>query len=130
MAKKVDYKIISVADFLRAKPSGELDMEQSKKVFIDLAALSEHGTSHDILLDVREVYTNFTFSHMYEIVAELDRHKKAFSNRIAVMSREDRQLENGEFLQMCAGNRGFRINVFTDFEDAVDWLATDTNVEK
>lgn len=129
MAKKVEYKIISTNEFLKAKPSGEFDWEESKKMLVEIATLIESSANCEILLDVRESYGNLTFFDIYEFVTELGRHRSIFRNKIAVLSRDDHQFDNAMFMELCAKNRGFRVRVFTNFEETIDWFSTSVDVE-
>ena len=130
MTKKVDYKIISAKDFLKAKPSGEMDLEQSKKMLGEIATIAEPPADYEILLDVRQAYGNLTFTGVYELVMELGKHRFAYRNKIAVLSRDDHQFDNAQFMELCAKNRGFQVAAFINFEDAIDWLTTCIEVDK
>ena len=130
MTKKVDYKIISAKDFIKAKPSGEMDLEQSKKMLGKIATIAEPPADYEILLDIRQAYGNLTFINVYGLVMELGKHRSAFRNKIAVLSRDDHQFDNAQFMELCAKNRGFQVAAFINFEDAIDWFSTCTKVEK
>ncbi len=129
MAKKVEYKIISANEFLKAKPSGEFDHEESKKMLVEIATLIESPANCEVLLDFRETYGNLTFFDIYEFVAELGKHRSTFRNKTAVLSRDDRQFDNAKFMELCAKNRGFQVKVFTNFEETIDWLASSVDIE-
>lgn len=122
------YKIISAKDFIKAKPSGEIDLEQSKKIFIELASIAKPHTECNILMDIRLVHTNLCFSDIYELVLELVKYRSSFRNKIAVLSRVDRQYDNVQFMELCATNRGFQVRAFVDFEKTIDWLAESKDV--
>ena len=127
---KANYKIISAQDFIKAKPSGELDLEQSKKVLIELAAIAEPPADYEILLDAREAYGNLTYVDVYQLVEVLGEHRSSFRNKIALLSREDRQFDNAKFMELCAKNRGFQVGAFNDFEKAIDWLTTCRDIKQ
>lgn len=127
---KTVYKIISAKDFIKAKPNGEIDLEQSKKVLIKLASIAEFPVDYNILLDIRQAYDNFSDPDIYELVAELGKHRSSFRNKIAILSRHDRQFDNALLMQLCARSKGFNVGAFINFEDAVDWLTTTTDIEK
>ncbi len=126
---KANYKIIRAKDFIKSKPSGKLDMEQSKKVLAELASIAKPPADYEILLDVREAYTNFSFIEVFQLVKELIAHRSAFRNKIAVLVRNDYQFSNAKFAQLCATNRGIKITAFIDFEKAIDWLLTETDID-
>jgi len=124
------YKIIKANDFLKAKPTGETDIEKTRKMIAKIASLAKPPADYEILIDVRESYGNLTIFDMYEIVTELGRHRHAFRNKIAVIVRFDYQWDKVQFLKLCAKNRGFRVESFTEFEDAIDWLTTAVDVQE
>jgi len=130
MTKKIDYKIISAKDFIKAKPSGEMDFEQSKKILGEIATIAEPPADYEILLDIRQVYSNLTFTDVYWLAMEFCKHRTAFHNKIVVLSRDDHQFDNAQFMELCAKNRGFQIAAFFNFEEATDWLAICTKVEE
>ena len=117
-----NYEIINAKDFIRARPSGEIDLEQSKKILIELSCLAKPPADYDILIDVREVYGNLTLIDMCELVFELCKHRQAFRNKIALLVRDDIQALNASMLELYAKDRGFNTKVFTDFEETVEWL--------
>ena len=127
---KTSYKLISAKDFIKAHPTGEPDLEQSKKILIELASIAEPPADYEILLDVRESYGNLTLFDMYELVEELGRHRSSFRNKIAFLSRSDHQFDKARFLELCARNRGFQVGAFTDFQETVEWLQTAVEVGK
>jgi hypothetical protein len=130
MPKKVDYMIVSAKDFIKAKPSGEIDLEQSKKVLSEIATIAEPPADYEILLDIRQAYGNLTFIDVHGLVMEFGKHRAAFRNKIAVLSRDDRQFDNAQFMELCAKNRGFQIAAFINVEETIDWLTTCIKVEK
>lgn len=129
MAKGIEYKIITANEFLKAKPSGEFDREESKKMLVNIAVFAGCSADYEILIDARQAYGNLTFVDMYEFVKELGKHRNAFLNKIAVLSRNDRQFDNAHFMELCATNKGFQVGAFTDFEEAIDWLITSVEVD-
>ena len=128
--EKVEYKIISANEFLRAKPSGEFDREESKKVLVEIVEVAISHADGELMLDVREAYGKLTFVDIYEFVAELGKHITDFRNKIAVLSRQDdRQFDNSKFMELCAKNRGFHVEAFTNFEESINWLTTSVDIE-
>jgi len=118
----VNFKIINAQDFIRANPSGEIDLARSKEVLSEIAAMASGPADYEILLDIREAYGNLSHSDLYELVAVLCRHRAAFRNKIAIIARDDIQFDRARFLELCASLDGFRIGAFLDFERAINWL--------
>jgi len=125
----VNYKIIQAKDFIKAKPTGEIDLEESKKVLGQIAEMVEAIGDYEVLMDVREAYGNMDQDDLCELVLELGRHREAFKSKIAVITRDDEQFNKAVFVEMCANIDGFTISAFTDFEKAIDWLQSDGGLE-
>jgi hypothetical protein len=118
----VNYKIIQAKDFIKAKPTGEIDLDESKKVLGQIAEMVRLIGDYEILIDVRDAYGNLTQDDLCELVLELGRHREAFRSKIAVIARDDEQFNKAVFVEVCANIDGFTISAFTDFEEAIDWL--------
>ena len=130
MAKKVNYRIISAKDFLKAKPSGQFDREESMKILVKIVTFIKSSGDYDILLDIREAFGSVTYLDIYDFVAELKKHRNVIHNKIAVLSREDgQQFDNVQFMELCAKNRGLNVGVFTSYESTINWLATSCEIE-
>jgi hypothetical protein len=125
----VNYKIIQAKDFIKAKPTGEIDLEQSKKVLGQIAEMVEVIGDYEILIDVRDAYGNMGQDDLCELVLELGRHRDAFKSKIAVIARDDEQFNKAVFGEMLANIDGFAIAAFTDFEEAIDWLQSEGGLE-
>jgi hypothetical protein len=127
---KTTYKIISAKDFIKANPTGEPDLAEAKRILIELVSIAQPPADYEILLDVRETYGHLTYFDMYELVAELGRHRGTFHNKIAFLARNDHQFDKGRFMELCAKNRGFQVCAFTDFEETIEWLQEAVEVVK
>jgi proline racemase len=121
---QVMYKIIQAKDFIKAKPSGEVDLEQSKKILGEMAEMASLPGEYNILLDVRETFGNMDHDDVWELVEELGQRRKAFKNKIAVLTRNDEQFNKAAFAEMCANMsmHDFTLSAFTEFEQATEWL--------
>jgi hypothetical protein len=125
-----DFEIINAKNIIKAKPSGDIDLEQSKKVLIELASLSKPPASYNILIDVREVVGNLTLTDMYELIFELCKHRQVFSNKIALLVRDDRQILDASILELYAKDRGFNAKALTDFEETIEWFHASADPER
>src|SRR5512140_2415943 len=96
----VDYKIIQAKDFITVKPTGEIDLEESKKVLGQLADMLGLVGNFELLLDMREAHSNMQEAELEEIVLELARHKDVFQNKIAVIARNDEQFNKAVFVEI------------------------------
>jgi hypothetical protein len=125
-----DFQIINAKEFVKARPSGEIDLEQSKKILIELTCLAKPPADYDLLIDVREVYGNLTLTDMCEFVFELCKQRQSFGNKVALLVRDDIQALNASMLEFYAKDRGFNTKVFTDFEETVGWLHDSVDSER
>jgi hypothetical protein len=126
---RVNYKIIQARDFIKAKPTGEIDLEESKKVLGQIAQMEQLIGNHEILMDLREAYGSMNHADLFELVGELGRHKEVFRSKIAVIARDDEQFNKAVFLEMCANIDRFTVMAFTDFEKATNWLQSNDGIE-
>ena len=125
----VNYKIIQAKDFIKARPTGGIDLEESKKVLGLLAEMAKLVEDCEILLDVREAYGDLDMADLNELVLEFGRHREAFRSKIAILARNDEQFNKAVFVEMCANIDGFTISAFTDFEAAIEWLQAEGGLE-
>ena len=124
------YKIISAKDFIKARPNGITDLEQSKQVLLELAMIAGLSPEHEILLDIRESDAGLTHEELYELIQELEKHRSFFHNKIAVLSRDDEQYSRAGFFEICANLEGFQVAAFIDFEKAINWLNGNAGLEE
>lgn len=126
---KVNYRIIEAKDFIKAKPTGEVDLEHAKKMLVQLALMASAAAEHEILVDVREASDNLNYADIYELIAVLGRHRDAFRNKIAILARDDEQFDRAHFMELCAKYRGFEVGAFTSFEKTINWLHDSSGLE-
>lgn len=125
MLKTVAYTVIEIKEFLKLKPSGEFDPDETLKILGKLSELMESSDDNKILFDIRESYSslNLTAYDVYLFVRELVKNRNTLHNRIAVLTRKDYQFDNGKFFELCANNRGLEAKAFTEFEEVMDWFS-------
>jgi hypothetical protein len=119
---KAEIKIVKTKDFIKTTASGELNLQESRNVLTKLAALNLPDENHDMLVDIRDTVSVMTLSDIYELVTEIGKHRSAFRNKIAILLADHHDFDKAAFLEMCADNRGFTVNTFTEFEEAVKWF--------
>ena len=116
-----DIRIIQTQDFIKATPEGQLDRENMKKLLREIASASAHLGDCQIILDTRKAQSAMSASDLWSLAAELSNLGKAFSRKTAIICPRER-FDRVGFFALCAQNRGFLVNVFTSFEDAIEWL--------
>jgi hypothetical protein len=119
-----NIRIIHAHDFIKATAEGKLDLEESKRLLMEIASASAHLVDFDIVLDTRKAESEMSVTDLWQLAAELsDNFRKAFSRsvRTAILCPEQR-FDPAGFFALCAQNRGFQVNAFTSFADAYEWL--------
>ena len=119
---ELNCTVIHAKDFLRVKPSGEMDLEESKLVLGKIIEMTQLPENHEILLDIRGAYGNMDENDLWELVVELGRHRARFRNKIAILAREDAQINRAIFFELCAQITGFDVSAFTNFGEAIAWV--------
>ena len=114
-----DIRIIHAHDFIKATPEGHLDLEESKRLLVELTSASLND--HDIILDTRKAQSEMSILDLWDLAAELDNHRKDSSRKTAIVCPIER-FDHAGFFARHAQNRGFRVREFTSFEDAINWL--------
>jgi hypothetical protein len=119
-----NIRIIHAHDFIKANPEGKLDLEESKKLLLEIASASASLVDFNILLDTRKAQSQMSETDLWHLAAELSANfRKAFSRTLktAVLCPLDR-FDHAGFFALCAQNRGFQVSAFTSFADAYEWL--------
>ena len=121
-------RISAEAELLRAIVVGDFSLEAAKSGFLEiLDAAGRHGTKK-ILVDGRElkgepevihrfIYSTFAAAEVAKYVVE----HRVGSPQFAYVLREP-VLDPQRFGETVAVNRGMRVKVFDDLEDALNWL--------
>jgi len=116
-----DIRIIRAHEFIQASPAGLLDLEQAKKVLLEVASAASPSEDYDVVLDVRNVHFDLDAADLWELAAELHKVRQAFSRRTAVLVPPERSDYAG-FFAVLAQERGFELSAFTHLGDAMEWL--------
>lgn len=117
-----EIQFISVSDYFTPKENGKIDFNDSLNILKNVAAQNENGKIKNMLIDVRDFVTELSVPEIYEIITELSNYREHFSRKIAVVYGPHFEADKSEFFQISAQNRGFNINTFSDYDEAVTWL--------
>lgn len=125
----LNIRLIHSQDFLKTTPEGELDLAASKQLLLKLASENAAPGQYDILIDNRHITaSSLTFTDITELVNVMIEHRESFRSQLAILSRPEATLEVAKFMELYAGNRGFEVGAFRDFEEAMNWLMTPANL--
>ena len=121
-------QVIHAGDFIKATPQGEVNLELSKKRLAKVVNALDIDHTYNFLADWRNVKINFSMTDMYYLAMELARYKKISNSRISLLVPSG-NFDRGEFLQLCAQNRGVQLAAFTDYESAMEHLTSASELE-
>jgi hypothetical protein len=120
----LNIRLIHARDFLKTTSEGKLDLAASKQLLLKLASENASPHQYDMLIDVRRATRNMTLLDITELVNVMIEHRESFCTKLAILPPPEETLELAKFMELYAGNRGFRVGAFRDFEDAMNWLTT------
>ena len=83
-----------------------------------------------ILIDCHESSTHSTVADVWTLAGDLGSLGVSQENRIAVLNRPKDGFDRAAFLELCAGNRGYRMRAFREFEGAITWLVSEQLLDK
>jgi len=118
----LNIRIIHAHDFLKTTPTLQVDLETSKQFFLNLARENAGPRQYDLLIDLRRTTGNLSLSEVTEVVKVVIDHRDSFRSKIAILTTPGVKFENAQFGALYAGNRGFQMAAFTEFEETINWL--------
>ena len=121
-------QIIHAGDFVKATPGGEVNLKLSKTRLAKIVQALEPTHNYNFLVDWRNVMINFSMNHLFSLALEILKYKALSSARISLLVQPD-DFDKGDFLQLCAQNRGVHLAAFTEYENAMDWLTSVTELD-
>jgi hypothetical protein len=119
-----NIRIIHANDFIKATPEGELDLQESKRLLIEIAVATDPSVDHEVILDTRKAQSGMSIADLWYLAADISNLRKAFSRKTAVLC-PLAQFDHAGFFALCARNKGLQVRAFTSFEDTIEWLTGD-----
>ena len=116
-----DIKVFRPSDFVHARPDGTVNLGKTRQVLAELAAATADLDRCQILLDARRLKGALDPNEIWSLAQELLKYRKTFANRTALLCQFEK-LERAKFFALCAESGGFNIQVFTSYEEAMEWL--------
>ena len=120
-----NVRIIHANQFIKAALTGEVDLEASKRVMFEIAGASVSLADFEIILDFRKAHSTLSVTDLWYLAAGLSDFRKTFACRKTAVLCPAEEFSLAEFFALCAQNRGFDVQAFTCFEDAMNWLTVD-----
>jgi len=117
----VNVKIINAKDFIRTTVSGALDFAESKRAILDIASQIKQPGEYEVLIDIRGAEIILSIADLFELAVALAGQSSLIDSKIGLLGPMS-GVDQAQFFETVAQNRGARIRAFTDFEEAITWL--------
>jgi hypothetical protein len=117
-----NVKVIQAHEFVRARPGGVLNLEASEELLLDVAKAAEGRDRIEILIDTRRAEGQLGAADLWFLADRLGRHRHAFSGKTAVLCPIAR-FDRARFFALLADSKGFDVEAFTSYEEAIAWLS-------
>ena len=119
----VQLRVFRSTDLIASSHAGELDLERSKAILLAIAAANRPPNDRDILIDLRAARgEGIEMSKVIELVKVMVDHLPSFQRKLALLIPKDHPGERSRLMKQYANERGFNMDVFNDFEEAMTWL--------
>lgn len=112
--------IIDRGSYLLVEFFGEFGVETGKQCVDRMAEACERYCRSKVLLDCRRIKGKLPLFERFQ-VAEYGATKRRQIRRFALLNRQDILLPDN-FVENVVVNRGIRMKIFTDFDEAEVWL--------
>ena len=119
-----NVKVIQSHEFVRARPGGVLNMEASEALLLEIAKAAEGLDKAEILIDTRRAEGQLGAADLWFLADRLGKHRHAFSGKTAVLCPMEK-FDRARFFALLADSKGFDVEAFTSYEDAMAWLSGD-----
>jgi DNA-binding transcriptional LysR family regulator len=116
-----NVKVIQATDFVRATPEGQVNLEMAEQMLRDIADAGAGLEGFQVLVDTRQVSGALTATDLWRLADRLAHYRRTFGNKTAILCPAER-FDHSRFFALCAENRGFNVQAFTDYEHAMEWL--------
>ena len=125
-----EIKSYKINDFIRMKTSGTLDYDESVKLIRKLAKAAAYHEGHNILIDLRDTEVEWAnLNEILNLTLEFTKLEVEFKNKLAsIIPDNERRIAIAAQFKACMDIRGFDYEVFTDFEEAIEWLSETTDI--
>jgi hypothetical protein len=121
MARQI--RIIHVREFVKAKPDRQLDLDESKRLLLEVARFLDGRPCDpcEILIDTREAVSTLTSSDLLFLADCLVAQQKLAACRTAILCPAER-FDYASFYATCVARHGVDLRAFMSFEEALEWL--------
>jgi hypothetical protein len=114
---------INKHNFLVVKVKGKRSVDSIKDVTKQIVDKCEDAKISKVLVDVREFKDRIKFSDIFDLTSkELPMIINSKINKVAIVDLEGFDF-NKNFFENVARNRSHNVKIFTNYNDAVQWLS-------
>jgi len=110
--------------FIHAFAKGKWNAETDNALVKEIMTMVEKEAILKVLLDIRELQFSHSILQMFQRVQEMREKRKATSKtsrRVAIVYSATLPIE-ANFFETVSQNRGLPYRVFTDIDEAKEWL--------
>jgi hypothetical protein len=122
----IELQIIRAGEFIRVGARGHFNLKASKAVLVELAGACRKRGINQALLDLRDLEPGpkpmFSPSDLATLVRAFHEFGFVPHQRIAVLYHSDPHFR-ARLFAFIGGLRGWKVQAFAEFEEAIAWLA-------
>jgi DNA-binding transcriptional LysR family regulator len=119
-----NIKVIHGNDFIRATPEGAAYLEDAEQLLRDIAQAGAGLEEFEVLVDTRRITGTLSAADLWTLAEKLVKFRHTFARKTAILCPLE-NFDKVQFFALCAENRGFNIQAFTGYEEAMEWLIAD-----
>jgi hypothetical protein len=119
----INLRVDAGARVVEVRPDEPIDLGVAKEMLRKAVEASRVLPRASVLLDVRG-HARLGAGALWLLAAALTENASAFTQRTALLTTPD-HLAQGRFFALSAGNRGFNVEAFDEYEAALAWLTGD-----
>ena len=116
-----NVKVIQATEFIRATPEGHANIERAEELLKEIANAGAGLEDFHVLVDTRHVTGALTAAELWYLADKLVHYRRTFANKTAILCPVEK-FDHSRFFALCAENKGFNVEAFTDYEHAMEWL--------
>jgi hypothetical protein len=116
-----NVKVIQATEFIRATPEGTAYIEKAEQLLREIADAGAGLEGFHVLVDTRRVAGALTAVELWYLADKLSHYRRTFGNKTAILCPVEK-FDHSRFFALCAENKGFNVQAFTDYEHAMEWL--------
>lgn len=115
-------RIIKAQEFIEVTTDGIITISTGRKLLAEIAENDQNMGDRELLVDFRSTESRLSITDLYQLAAELSLHGATFRRKVALVVTPGLNFDRARFFEICSNNRGFSVNAYTEYEDAMRWI--------